>query len=427
MFVSSPEGGEIMDGKRLSRFLSWRAVVGCAAVAAMVMSAACSAKAGSSSSGSSKGLTIGVSLSLTGDFADPGKAVQRGYQLWADQVNAKGGLLGRKVTLKVVDDLSSPDQVVTNYQNLISRDHVDLVFGPFSTLLTIPASQVANRYHYAFVESAGGGPAVFDQHLHNLFFVQPGPVVEQGNVFADYILSLPADQRPKTAAYPSLDDPFAKPIADSVKAKFEAAGIKTVYETTYPAETPDLTPIVAKVAAANPDVVVAGTQSDDAYQQVKAMVQLRFSPKWLYMSNGANSPVEFPDKVGAKNTAGVFSSGDWFPDSTATGSGDFVKAYIAKFGGAATDIDNSSAEAYAAGQVLELVAQRSGKIDNATIINTLHSGTWPTLLGDLNWNSDGAPQGSYRLVQWIDGTLKPVFPKDIAKATPIAPKPNWGG
>lgn len=417
-----------MDGKRLSRRLSWRAVVGCAAVAAMVMSAACSsAKTGSSSSGSSKGLTIGVSLSLTGDFADPGKAVQRGYQLWADQVNAKGGLLGRKITLKIVDDLSSPDQVVTNYQNLISRDHVDLVFGPFSTLLTIPASQVANRYHYAFVESAGGGPAVFDQHLHNLFFVQPGPVVQQGNVFADYILSLPADQRPKTAAYPSLDDPFAKPIADSVKAKFEAAGIKTVYETTYPAETPDLTPIVAKVAAANPDVVVAGTQSDDAYQQVKAMVQLRFSPKWLYMSNGANSPVEFPDKVGAKNTAGVFSSGDWFPDSTATGSADFVKAYIAKFGGAATDIDNSSAEAYAAGQVLELVAQRTGKIDNATIINTLHSGTWPTLLGDLTWNSDGAPQGSYRLVQWIDGTLEPVFPKDIAKATPIAPKPNWGG
>src|SRR5689334_3130276 len=100
MFVSSPERGEIMDGKRLSRLLSWRAVVGCAAVAAMVMSAACSsAKTGSSSSGSTKGLTIGVSLSLTGDFADPGKAVQRGYQLWADQVNAKGGLLGRKITL----------------------------------------------------------------------------------------------------------------------------------------------------------------------------------------------------------------------------------------------------------------------------------------------------------------------------------------
>jgi branched-chain amino acid transport system substrate-binding protein len=415
-----------MKDKRLLKGWSRRAAISALAAATMIGFTACSSAKGGSS-GSNKDLVIGVSLSLTGDFADPGKAVERGYQLWADQVNAKGGLLGRKVIIKVVDDLSSPDQVVTNYQNLITRDHVDLVMGPFSSLLTIPASQVANRYHYALVESAGGGPKVFDQQLHNLFFVQPAPVVNQGNIFADYILSLPADQRPKTAAYPSLDDPFAKPIADSVRAKFEAAGIKTVYQATYPAETPDLTPIMAKVAAAKPDVVVSGTQSEDAYQQVKSMVQLRFSPKWLFMSNGANSPVEFPDKVGANNTAGVFSSGDWFPDSTATGSADFVKAYIAKFGGKATDIDNSSAEAYAAGQVLELVAQRTGKIDNQTIISTLHSGTWPTLLGDLSWDANGAPQGNYELVQWIGGVLKPVYPANIAQATPVAPKPNWVG
>jgi branched-chain amino acid transport system substrate-binding protein len=417
-----------MIDKRLPTVLRRRAAVSVLAAAAMLGITACSAVSGDASGSTSrKDLTIGVSLSLTGDFADPGKAVQRGYQVWADQVNAKGGLLGRKVALKIVDDLSSPNQVLTNYQNLISRDHVDLVFGPFSSLLTIPASQVANRYHYAFIESAGGGPKVFQQHLNNLFFVQPAPIVDQGNVFADYILSLPADQRPKTAAYPALDDPFAKPIADSVKAKFEAAGIKTVYEGTYPAETPDLTPIVARMAAANPDVVVAGTQSLDAYQQVKAMVQLRFNPKWLFMSNGANSPIEFPDKVGTKNTAGVFSSGDWFPDSASTGSANFVKAYAAKFGGSATDIDNSSAEAYAAGQVLELVAQRTGKLDNETIIRTLHAGTWPTLLGDLSWNADGAPLGSYQLVQWIGGALKPVYPKNVAQAGPVVPKPAWAG
>jgi branched-chain amino acid transport system substrate-binding protein len=422
-----------MTDKRLLKRGRWTPLAALT-VAAAITIAGCSSSGGTSStggarssSGSTKDLLIGVSLSLTGDFADPGKAVQRGYQVWADQVNAKGGLLGRHVKVKIVDDLSSPNQVITNYQNLISRDHVDLVFGPFSSLLTIPASQVANRYHFAFIESAGGGPKVFDQHLHNLFFVQPAPVVDQGNVFADYILSLPADQRPKTAAYPSLDDPFAKPVADSVKAKFEAAGIKTVYEGTYPAETPDLTPIVAKVAAAHPDVVVAGTQSLDAYQQVKAMVQQHFNPKWLYMSNGANSPTEFPDKVGKKNTAGVFSSGDWFTNSTAAGSADFVKAYLGKFGGAATGIDNSSAEAYAAGQLLELIAQRTGKLDNQSIIAALHSGTWPTLLGDLSWNNDGAPQGNYELVQWVGGLLKPVFPKEIAQVAPVAPKPNWAG
>jgi branched-chain amino acid transport system substrate-binding protein len=394
-----------------------------------VLVAACGASGSASQSGgsASKPLLIGVSLSLSGDFADSGKAVQRGYQLWVDEVNAAGGILGRKVQLKVVDDLSSPNQVVTNYQSLITRDHADLVFGPFSSLLTIPASQVAKRYGYAFIESAGGGPKVFAQHLSNLFFVQPGPVVQQGSVFADYILSLPAAQRPRTAAYPSLDDPFAQPIADAVRKRFEAAGIKTVYSATYAAEAADLTPVMAKVAAAKPDMVVSGTQSQDAFQQVKAMVQLHFSPKWLYMSNGANSPVEFPDKVKLGNTAGVFSSGDWFPDSTAAGNADFITAYGKKYGGTAASIDSSSAEAYAAGQILQLIAKRTGKIDNKSIIATLHSGTWPTLVGDLSWNQDGAPQGSYILVQWQNGKLLPVYPAAEAKASPLAPKPNWAG
>ena len=416
-----------MNNNRLS--LGWLRKTPSLAVlgAALILLSACSASTTPKATTSTKPLVIGISLSLTGDFADPGTAVKKGYELWAEQVNAKGGVLGRHVELKIVDDLSSPTQVVTNYQNLITRDKVDLVFGPFSSLLTVPASQVANRYKYAFIESAGGGPKVFAQKLGNLFFIQPGPVVKQGDVFADYILGLPAADRPKTAAYPSLDDPFAQPIAANIQARFEAAGIKTVYSGTYPAETPDLTPIMTKAIAQKPDVIVSGTQSLDAYQQVKALIQLHYNPKWLYMSNGANSPTEFPSKVGKANVNGVFSSGDWFPSSTATGSADFIKAYIAKYGGGATGIDNSSVEAYAAGQVVELIAARTGKIDNATIISSLHSGTWPTILGTLSWDADGAPQGSYLLVQWLSGSLKPVFPVAIAQTSPVAPKPNWGG
>ena len=254
--------------------------------------------AGAAAAADAPPLKIGVSLSLTGDFADPGKAAQRGYELWADEVNKAGGILGRKVELKIVNDASSPDQVVTNYQNLITQDKVDIVFGPFSSLLTIPSARVAKRYGYAFIEPAGGGPKVFAQHLDNLFFVQPAPVVKGGDIFAKYILSLPKAERPKTAAYAKLDDPFAAPIADYVKKEFEAAGIKTVYDQTYPAESADLTPIVAGYAAKKPDVVVGGTQSLDAFAQVKAMIQLKFNPKWLFLSNGANSPTEFPEQGG---------------------------------------------------------------------------------------------------------------------------------
>src|SRR5579871_2742831 len=105
---------------------------------------ACSQGASSTSSSTTnqKPITIGISLSLSSDFKADGQAMQQGYQLWADAVNANGGLLGRPVQLIILDDKSDPDQVAKNYETLITTDHVDLVFGPFSTLLTKPASVV---------------------------------------------------------------------------------------------------------------------------------------------------------------------------------------------------------------------------------------------------------------------------------------------
>lgn len=408
---------------RLGR--SRRPLVALLATAGLVLSAGCNtASEGAEASG--KPLRIGISLSLTGEFADPGKAAKLGYELWQETANAKGGVKGRQVELKIVDDASSPDQVVTNYQNLITRDKVDLVFGPFSSLLTLPASKVAARHRYAFLEPAGGGPKIFAQNLNNLFFVQPAPVVYQGDVFADYILSLPAADRPKTAAYPTLDDPFAEPIVNHVKERFEDANIKTVFDVEkYPAETTDLTPLMTKIAAKKPDIVVHGTQSEDAYLGIRAMVQLKWAPKWLYMSNGANSPVDFPENVGAQNVNGVFSSGDWFPGSKAHGSDGFVAAYIKKYGGDVTKIDNTSIEAYSCGLLVEQVAEKVGKVDNATIIETLHSGVWRTPVGDLSWDSSGAPQGSYILVQWIDGKLTPVYPAASAQRSPVKAPLPW--
>jgi branched-chain amino acid transport system substrate-binding protein len=160
---------------------------------------------------------------------------------------------------------------------------------------------------------------------------------------------------------------------------------------------------------------------------VKSLVQLNYNPKFMYQSNGANSPLEFPDKVGQGNTAGIFSSADWFPGSAAQGSAAFTKAYIAKYGGSAQTVDDSSAEAYSVGQLVQAVAAKTGKVDNATIIQSLHSGTWPTILGKLAWSANGSPTGSFNLVQWQSGKLLPVYPSSVAQAKPLAVKPAWGG
>ena len=401
-----------------------------AAIAAAGAIAAVAATTGSAaahpSAASAGTIKIGISLSLSGDFSDPGKFAMQGYKLWAKVVNAKGGILGRKVVLDIKDDASSPTQAATNYQNFITKDKVDLTFGPFSTLLTAPSAAVAHRYGYAFIEPAGGGPAVFDQKLDNVFFTQPAPIVESGDVFVKWVLSLPKSKRPKTAAYPELDDPFSSPIAERMRQQFEKAGIKTVYKTIYPSETVDMTPIVSKIASAKPDMIVGGTQAGDGYALVKALVQANYSPKFLFEANGPNSPGEFPSKVGASNTQGIFSASDWFPQAKTYGNPYFLKQFIKTYGGTADGIDPGSAEAYAVGQVAQRVIKKVG-LNNAKIIAALHKGTWPTVEGTLHWNAIGEPTGKFLLMEWLGGKLYPVLPKNVAVKKPVYPKPNWGG
>ena len=230
-----------------------------ALAAAALLAAGCggSDNGGGSGSDSSKPIRIGASLPLTGDFSEPGKAAQQGYQVWQKMVNDQGGLLGRKVQVVVRDDASDQNTVVSDYNALISRQKVDMLLGTFSSLLNLPASTVAERNRKLYVEPAGGAPEIFSRGYKHIFFAQQATADHQGDVFAQYILSLPPSERPKTAAYPSLDDPFALPVLQGLREKFEKAGIKTVYTTKYASENTNFDSIANAVKAANPDIAHA--------------------------------------------------------------------------------------------------------------------------------------------------------------------------
>jgi branched-chain amino acid transport system substrate-binding protein len=396
----------------------------CAAVVLTLGISAC-ASSGGSTAGSGKPLVVGVSVSLNGDFSGDGKALEQGYQLWADDVNAKGGLLGRKVQFKFVDDASSTQQVVTNYQNLITRDKVDLTFGPFSSLLTIPSSGVASRYGYAFPEPAGGGPEVFSHGLKNVFFVQPAPVVNNLVSYTKWLVGLPAGQRPTTAAYSTQDDPFTQPQVDKARSLLEAAGVRTTYNKVYPAETTDFTPLALAVAHSGADAVVLGTQLPDAIAFVQTFEQQHFNPKSLVETTGPDQGSDFSDKVGKANTEGIIVPAGWWP-SARTGQNDhFVKAFVAKYGGDAASISADAAEAYSVGQVVEQAANRANSVENAKLISTLHSGTYQTIQGPMAFDKTGQPNGASFLVQWQGAQTVPVYPTAIAAAKPEYPKPNW--
>jgi branched-chain amino acid transport system substrate-binding protein len=373
-------------------------------------------------------IKIGISLSLSGDFSADGMAFQQGYQLWADTINKNGGLLGRQVQLDVVSDASSTTQVVTNYQKLITVDHCDLVLGPFSTLLTKPSSVVANRYGYAMLEGAGGGPSVFTQGLHNIFDVSP-PVANLLVSFTQYVLSLPPGQRPTTAAYATEDDPFTQPQVDTAKSLLEQGGVKTVSYQVYPAETTDFTPIAQKMIASKADVVVTGTLLPDITAFIQAFKQQHYNPKALIATAGPDQGDQFTKAIGGATAAeGIFvPNGGWYPQINTFQNAQMVKDYLAKYGGTADGISSDVAEAFAVGQVLQQAATKINSIDNSKLIAELHSGdTFQSVQGPVKFNDQGENiLATGYLFQWQKGSLISVYPANQATNPPEYPKPNW--
>ncbi len=372
-------------------------------------------------------IKIGASLSLSGDFSDDGKAFEQGYQLWADYVNAHGGILGRQVTLDIVSDASSTTQVTTNYQKLINVDKDDLVFGPYSTLLTKPASVIANRYGYAMVEGAGGGPSVFTQGLNNVFDVSL-PVANNLVAFAQYILALPAAQRPTSVAYATEDDPFTQPQVDRARQLLEQGGIKTVYYQVYPAETTDFTPIIQRVIASHAQVDVFGTMLPDISAFILAEKQQHYNPQAVIATAGPDQGSEFLKAIGGSQSAeGVFVPNGWWPQLNAPENSTMVQAYIAKYGGSASDISADVAEAWSVGQVVQQALEKIGTVDNAKLMQELHSGdTFQSVQGPVKFDSTGQNTAATAyLFQWQKGNFIPVYPTSSASAAPEFPKPAW--
>ncbi len=399
-------------------------------VVAVSVLAGCGGSGGSSASGGKGPILIGASLSLSGDFSADGQAFQKGYQLWASDVNAGGGLLGRQVKLTILNDASSPNQVVTNYQKLINVNHVNLLFGPFSSLLTAPASQVANRYGYAFVEGAGGAPAVFGNGLHNLFDVSL-PVKDSLVPFANWIASLPASQRPTTASYPTSTNIFTQPQVQLMQQMLQADGVKTVYSKAFPEEVTDYAPIANNVAAARAQAVVVGSVDVPTISAfIQAFVQQHYNPKIVIATGGPDQGTTFVKAVGAGNTAGVMVPNGWYPGYGDAQSQKMVNEYIAKYGGNASGVNSDVAEAYAVGQVTAQAVKATGGVDNAKIISYLHSGvTLSSVQGPVQFDSTGQNGKPAAFVfQWQAGKYVQVLPVGTSGSVPIVyPKPVWGG
>ncbi|TMR19139.1 ABC transporter substrate-binding protein [Nonomuraea zeae] len=368
-------------------------------------------------------IVIGVSLPLTGDFAQPGSEAKRGYEIWRDMVNAKGGVLGRQVELKIVDDASNQDTVVADYTKLITQDKVDLLLGTFSSLLNHPASAVAEKNGMVFVEPAGGAPSMFERGFKYLFFAQPATAPRQADVFVNWIKSLPAAERPESAAYPSQDDPFALPVIKSMQEQLEALGVRTVYSEVYPADTTNFQSVASTLASKKPDLVAQGAVFEDGVGMVRALKQLGFSPKMLFQTSAPSNSSQYSDGVGLGSTEGVFYTVSWNEKATTPLNAEFVAAYRKAHSAAPAE---DAADAFAAAQVLAAAVTAVGAIDQDKMRDWLHANTVETLLGPLSWKENGEPKGSFLLAQWQSGKVEVVGPPELATTkTVVNPKPAW--
>jgi branched-chain amino acid transport system substrate-binding protein len=395
----------------------------------VLLSAACGSPSASTNEESQQAqpIKIGTSLSFTGDFSDDGKATEQGYQLWANTINAQGGLLGRKVVLDIAHDDSSPEQVLANYQKLITVDKVDLVFGPFSTLLTKPASLVANQYGYAMVEGSGGGPSVFDRNLHNIFDVTI-PAANNLVSFTQYILSLPAKIRPTTVAYATDDDPFTQPQIDLTRVLLEQGGLKTVSYQVFPAETTSYTPIADTVIASGAQIAILGTVSVANSAIINRFKQLHYNPHVLIATAGPDQGNDFLKTIGGEASAeGIFVPNGWYPEAKTFDNAQMIKAYIARYGGTASGISADVAEAYSVGQIVAQAITKIKSSNNTRLIAELHSNeTFDSVQGSVKFDATGQNiKAQAYLFQWQKGLFVPVYPASSLTTAPEFPKPNF--
>jgi branched-chain amino acid transport system substrate-binding protein len=365
-------------------------------------------------------ITVGISEPLSGPlqaqgFQADGQACLRGYELWASDVNSHGGLLGHPVKLIVMNDEGWISSTKYDYNWLIRHDHVDLTLGPFSSLLNAAAAgPVTEGLHYALAAGQAGAPTVY-QLKDPYMFSTNVPVAIQMEPFAKWVIGLPPGERPTSAAYPIVNNPFSIPPVKATQTAFQKAGIKTVYRSPVIKGQIGYVNLSPKALRgyAN-DVVNSGAQmvvlgSVDVPTVAAFMNQFaarNYHPKIFMAAAGPDQGQAFLNKVGTNNAIGAMVPNGWYGGYPNALSHIMVQDYIAKYGGTASGINADVAESYSAGEVLQAAVEQTGGHVQPTLAAWLHSHTVQTVLGPVAFSNDGAntlTKTSATIFQWQPG------------------------
>jgi branched-chain amino acid transport system substrate-binding protein len=361
-------------------------------------------------------IRIGASLSLTGTYAKLGKNQHEGYQLCVKDLNAKGGVLGRKAELVVYDDQSMPATAVRLYEKLITEDKVDAVMGPYSSPVTEASANVTEKYKKVMVAPLAATTSIFKKGRKYIFMV-----ISPAEVYLEGLVDMAAKRGLKTIAVVNEDTLFSKAAASGAVELAKKKGLQVVFTEAYPKGNTDFSALLTKVKAANPDVLAAATYFDDAVALTRQMKELNVSPKMYGVTVGGDLP-EFYDTL-KQNAEYIYGATQWEHVLPYPGNQEFFDAYKKEFN---HEPSYHSAAGYAGCLIYAEAVKRAGALDADKVREQLLKLEMKTMFGEYKVDADGY-QTAHKMVtfQWQGEKKVIVWPDDMTKDKPRFPMPPW--
>jgi branched-chain amino acid transport system substrate-binding protein len=377
------------------------------ALAAAAVVTAVTGLAGNAAAQSGEPIKIGFSMAQTGGLAPNGKSALLAHKIWEEDVNAKGGLLGRAVKLIYYDDQSNPSTVPGIYTKLLDVDKVNLVVGAYATAQIAPAMPVVMQKNKVFIGLLG--LAVNSEFNYPNYFamIPSGPDTKASFTEGFFAAALAQNPKPTTVALVAADQEFSRNACDGARENADRFKLKITYDRSYPPTTTDYAPIVRAIAATNPDIVVVCSYPPDSVGIVKAVNEIGFKPKQI---GGA---MVGPQTTAVKAQLGPMLNGFvtydlWLPvpKMQFEGVNELIKKYQARAQAEGVDPLGyyMAPWAYSQLQVLQQAVEGTKSLDDKKLAAYMHANTFHTVLGDIKFDKNG---------EWVQARMLQVQFHDV--------------
>jgi branched-chain amino acid transport system substrate-binding protein len=365
---------------------------------------------------------VGVLLPLTGAQAKFGEIEKRSFEMAAEEINAKGGVNGKKIELLFEDDTGKPDVGRSGVEKLISREKVPVITGGYSSSVTAAATPVAQQFKVPFVVCTGSADDITEKKYDYIFRINP-PASEYPNAVQSFLQEIAKDV--KTVALLYENSAFGQSSSKSFEEEAKGLGLKIVVKEGYQAGAIDFKPILTKVKSANPDMIYMVSYVMDASLLMRQSKELRINPK-MFVGGGAGFTLPEFAKSAGDASDGVYSATLWIETLPFPGAKEYFNKFQKKYG---SETEYHGAEAYAAMYVVADALKRAKSITPKDVRDALAATDMKTAFGPVKFVSYGKKTQQNKLdtylVQWQKGELEAVWPKSAATKKYIYPTPPW--